>query len=341
LSTPTGELAEKLRAKEEEVALLQMQMEKALERANTLFLKAELSSIELLQIFNASHDAIWIVDRNEMVLRVNRSFLEILDLPKEEVVGRKCREILPLKELCGSPRCPLRRVLGGESRVTTDLETTLAGKERAFILAASPYRDIGGETVGAIASFKDISDRLRAEKLLREANAELERLATVDGLTGLANRRRFDASLDLEWRRGRREGQPLSLILCDVDHFKLYNDSYGHVLGDACLVRVGQALRDQARRPADVVARYGGEEFVFVLPNTPPEGALVVAELARKRVVELGIEHRSSPVDPHVTLSLGVAGLVPCTELAPEQLTQKADEALYRAKQGGRNRSVL
>lgn len=179
------------------------------------------------------------------------------------------------------------------------------------------------------------------EGLLRVANEELYRLATTDALTGIANRRAFDDNLEREWKRMLREKAPLSLILCDIDYFKNYNDLYGHPAGDACLHDVAQALRSCVVRPGDFVARYGGEEFVVVLPNTPAEGALHAAEQIRKALRKLGIIHADSKVDPLVTLSLGVAQWDPSPETKAEALLQAADTALYRAKKQGRNRIVL
>jgi diguanylate cyclase (GGDEF)-like protein len=170
------------------------------------------------------------------------------------------------------------------------------------------------------------------------ANSELQRLSREDMLTRLANRRKFEECLDQEWQRMFRESRPLSLILCDLDFFKLFNDTYGHQEGDRCLKLVAGALLEQTRRPTDLVARYGGEEFAIVLADTEKAGALSVAEAVRSAVRLLKIPHRASTIDPYVTLSAGVATLVPEAELAPEVLVSLADQALYRAKQQGRNR---
>jgi diguanylate cyclase (GGDEF)-like protein/PAS domain S-box-containing protein len=176
---------------------------------------------------------------------------------------------------------------------------------------------------------------------LEAANHELKRLATLDGLTQLANRRRFDEYLEQEWRRLARDQKPLSLIMCDIDFFKFYNDTYGHQAGDECLKRVAAALCRAAKRPADLVARYGGEELVVVLPCTSNSGALCVAEYIREEVRNLRLAHPRSNVSPYVTLSLGVAGIIPCLDQAPAVLIAAADAALYEAKAAGRDRTVL
>ena len=169
-------------------------------------------------------------------------------------------------------------------------------------------------------------------------NTKLERLSTLDTLTGLANRRRFNEVLCQEWRRSAREATPLSLVFCDIDFFKNFNDGYGHLAGDECLVKVARAVSGVSNRPGDLAARYGGEEFVLVLSGTGEEGALNLAEKLRARIEELRIPHAHSPLGSHLTISLGVASVVPRPGSAPEELLDVADRALYAAKEEGRNR---
>ena len=186
----------------------------------------------------------------------------------------------------------------------------------------------------------EIQSRIAAETQLLQINQQLQVLATKDSLTQLANRHLFDRFLEQEWRRMRREKLPLSLILCDVDYFKRYNDRFGHQEGDRCLQQVARGISSVVNRPADLVARYGGEEFAVVLPNTNEEGAMSVAENIRQRVESLQIPHPESLVSDRVTLSLGVACIVPDSKTAPQQLIQRSDNALYEAKQKGRNQAV-
>ena len=173
---------------------------------------------------------------------------------------------------------------------------------------------------------------------LEQLNKELQDLADCDGLTGVANRRCGDAYLAEVWTRLRREKQPLSAIMLDVDHFKLFNDNYGHQAGDKCLVAVAGALRDQLLRPGDMIARYGGEEFMIILPNTENDGALFLAEKLRQTVEELAIAHEYSSVASVVTISMGVATTFPESEERAEALLQEADIALYYCKMSGRNK---
>jgi diguanylate cyclase (GGDEF)-like protein len=181
--------------------------------------------------------------------------------------------------------------------------------------------------------------RERTEELSL-ANAELERLAHLDGLTGLANRRRFDDELARLWPELRRRGEPISLLLGDVDHFKLYNDRYGHQRGDEALRAVGSALTAAIRRPFDLAARFGGEEFALLLPGTGPAGAVEVAEAACAALRDLRIAHEPSPVAEVLTLSVGVSTCLPSHDEDTASLVRRADGALYRAKQQGRNRIV-
>jgi diguanylate cyclase (GGDEF)-like protein len=187
---------------------------------------------------------------------------------------------------------------------------------------------------------EDIQKKHEMEKRLQEANSQLEKLATMDGLTQLSNRRRFDEYIEIEWKRGIRDHTPLSLIIFDVDYFKNYNDKYGHQAGDDCLRAVADVISTNARRVSDLAARYGGEEFAMVLPGTDLEGALHLAEEVRARVRNLGILHETSAANPCVTLSAGVSCLVPSKGFTPDDLIRMADMALYQAKEAGRNRCV-
>lgn len=188
---------------------------------------------------------------------------------------------------------------------------------------------------------RELSSKVDARtRQLREANNLLVELSYVDAVTSVANRRRFDEVLDLEWRRAARQRTPIALAMIDIDCFKAYNDTYGHQRGDDCLRAVAAGLADGLVRAGDAVGRYGGEEFGVILPGTGLAGAALVAEQLRLRIEQLAIEHRSSAVRPFVTISCGVASLVPVEGEDPRDLLHRADLALYRAKQRGRNRVV-
>lgn len=196
---------------------------------------------------------------------------------------------------------------------------------------------------------RDITDRKQAEAIqadlnqkLKQVNAELNRLATVDGLTEIANRRSFDQALDLEWQRARRQEKSLSLILCDIDYFKPYNDNYGHLAGDDCLRQVAQVLNTVVQRPGDLAARYGGEEFVLLLPDTTLEGAIGIIEKIQAAIAQCHLPHAYSKVAKVITLSFGVVCHRPSIkEHSPRELVHRTDLALYQAKAQGRNGYVV
>jgi diguanylate cyclase (GGDEF)-like protein len=176
---------------------------------------------------------------------------------------------------------------------------------------------------------------------LEKANQELQRLASLDGLTQVGNRRRFDEYLMDNWQRLINEIAPMSLIMCDVDCFKSYNDSYGHLMGDDCLQRIAKAITCAVKHPAYLVARYGGEEFAIVLPNTSARGGMYIAETIKIEIEWLKIPHICSSVSKYVTVSLGVSSTIPSEQNSPQDLIAAADRALYEAKNQGRDRIVF
>lgn len=177
-----------------------------------------------------------------------------------------------------------------------------------------------------------------SQQRLLESNRELQRLTNLDGLTSLSNRRHADDFLAIEWKRAMREQLPLAVLMIDVDDFKRFNDSYGHLAGDEVLRCVSQAIQFCISRPADLVARFGGEEFIAILPATAPGGAAVIAEKIRNRVEALNLPHRASSCADRVTVSIGAASGVPPRGAEPAQLVAIADAELYQAKRAGRNR---
>ena len=197
-------------------------------------------------------------------------------------------------------------------------------------------RNESGVTTDLVGFMFDISARKQMEQEVVELNRKLEAWSNQDGLTGIANRRLFDQVMAAEWVRGKRSGAPLSLLMFDVDHFKGYNDHYGHVKGDESLILVAQAISRMPMRSTDLFARYGGEEFALVLPQTPADAAQAVAEKCREVVAAMRIPHALSPVGV-ITISVGVCTMVPGEEASCTTLIERADDKLYRAKRNGRN----
>ncbi len=208
------------------------------------------------------------------------------------------------------------------------------GTRLYLAIDVGPIYDEAGNLIAVVETLRDMTAQ-------KEAQDELQRLATRDGLTSVANRRAFDSTLDTEWRRASRESRALSLLMIDVDYFKRFNDTYGHQGGDDCLRRVAAAMSGVIKRASDSLARYGGEEFAILLPATEPEGALLLAERIRAAVEAIALPHAGSDIARHVTVSIGVASMRSTEGSLPAQLVAAADAALYRAKHEGRNRAVL
>lgn len=255
--------------------------------------------------------------------------------PIAELVGRSSLEdVLP--DDAGIAQEAVARLNAGERDVRASYRIRRPDGGTVWIEAAARLvtDERSGAPDGIVAVVRDVTERKALED-------RLVALARTDGLTGLANRRSFDEALAVEWRRAKREGTPLSLLLVDIDRFKLFNDHYGHLAGDACLRDVAGVISAAVRRPADLVARYGGEEMVVLLPNTHADGAQAVAEQVRAAVEAAGLAHAANQPLGLVTISIGVATVVPVpvpeASIAPEALVAAADEALYRSKRGGRN----
>ncbi|MBA3031225.1 MAG: diguanylate cyclase [Desulfobacteraceae bacterium] len=335
-------LMEELEAVQQDYSETTQQMEMAIERANQMAAEAEVANLEFSQIFNTVTDAIWVIDKQQKVLRINKAFSTMIQKNESEVIGRQCSEILN-NPLCNSPACPMQAVM--KTRKSLELDTDICtgnGQTTPFLLTATPFLGFEGKPMGILAIFKDITERKHMEAELQKANRELTRLTVIDGLTQIANRRHFDNTLQKEWNRMSRESDWLSLILCDVDFFKRYNDTNGHQMGDECLKQVALCIAENAKRSGDLAARYGGEEFAVILPGTDSAGAGVVAEKIRQGIENLKIPHVSSAVCPHVTLSLGVTSIkLPEDNASRESLLSLSDEALYLAKEQGRNRWII
>jgi diguanylate cyclase (GGDEF)-like protein len=241
-----------------------------------------------------------------------------------------------MREIQGNRWIPIIFLSARET--DADLEKgILAGGDDYLVKPVSPV--VLGAKIRALQRIHDMQRQtVELSERLAAANRELAQLARQDGLTGVANRHHFDERLAQEFARARRHRSPLGLVLGDVDDFKAYNDHYGHQAGDACLQRIAAALSSACRRATDLVARYGGEEFALILPDTDMAGVEKVCNAARERVEALAIPHARSRAYPVITMSFGATALVPDGSTTPILLIQWADQALYQAKLGGRNR---
>lgn len=312
--------------------------EVAMARNARMQLGLEASETRFRLLAEASRDVIVLAGLDGERKYVSPAATELLGWLQEELLGSGNLEITHPEDL------PALTTLLGDCRAGKDtaaLSYRCRKKDETYLWLESNirlYRDVAtNEPAGFVYVLRDISERKVAEGKLQDAFNTAEQLAMVDGLTGVANRRLLDETLNREWTRAVRDGTSLSLLLIDVDYFKSFNDVYGHLAGDRCLQSIAGAIQERLRRPPDLLARYGGEEFVVVLPNTPMAGAEVMAENVMTAVEQCMIEHSGSPYGC-VTVSLGYATAIATMDSSPMNLLKAADDAMYRAKAEGRNR---
>ena len=279
---------------------------------------------------------------NDMIVRYSPDFRrlyvspacrDLLGYEPEELIGRHPRETMHPDDQQALEQPLFGRLLAGDTTARASFRALR--KDGGYVWLEISFRRLKDGS-GYVAVSRDVSERMALEARLEEANRRLELLARRDGLTRLANRRRFDEALGAEYRLATRLGLPLAVIMLDVDRFKAFNDTYGHPGGDACLQALAGILNTRCRRPADLSARYGGEEFVLLLPNTDAVGALAMAECIHAAVRALAIPHAGSEFGV-VTVSVGVAAMAPDSLQGPAALIEAADAALYQAKRAGRN----
>lgn len=319
------------------------------------------SEAKLTTIFQTTPAPIWItILETGIWIDVNNSFCELLEYSPSQVLGKSWRELGFWDNLADLNYFWQRLTDQGGIENFEVVIRTSSRQARTVLLSARVQLLQGQECVVGI--MKDISARKqiegflmaakeRAEKAeaelkqaqirLEEVNQKLRQLVNTDALTGIANRRCFDLRLQQEWQRLYREQHFLALILVDVDYFKKYNDFYGHPQGDTCLIRVAQAICESVARSTDLVARIGGEEFGIILPNTNTRGAKAIAQKVQGAIARLNIPHQRSLIDQHITISLGIIARIPNPDTSPSALLAQADQALYQAKEQGRNRAVI
>ncbi len=300
----------------------------------------------LHDIIENNGTVICVKDREGVHKLVNKKWEEVIGMKREMILEKKFEDYYPGEMADALRKNDLEVMKNGKAFEFDELIDD--GKtKRHFLSVKFPMRNENNIITGICVMANEITERKRAEEELKEAKdlaeayaRELFRLAALDGLTKIANRRRFDEYLEMQWNKHIDEQIPLSLILMDIDYFKQYNDYYGHQAGDDCLVRVAQTISSVNQRPTDLAARYGGEEFVVILPNTNIEAAFAIAESTRQAILSLSIPHSRSEVNPYITLSLGVVALIPSQARNLTELIALADAALYKAKSQGRNRVI-
>ena len=288
-------------------------------------------------LFENTGTATILVEKNLRISMANTKFEELTGHSRKEVLDKKrLTEFIEKKSLFRIRRYHERRKKSNLP-LPNEYECLIqdASKHLKHVVM-KVYTPPGEEN--SIVSFFDITARKQAEEQLHTAHERLKVMAVSDELTGLANRRHFNTCLIREWNRSMREGIPLSLIMLDVDYFKPYNDTYGHQSGDRCLWRIARAITSGTKRAVDLASRYGGEEFAVIMPNTDISGSLKVAEKIRAEVENMKIAHAASPISDFVTVSLGIGTVSHSSDESFEELVKRADNALYAAKENGRNR---
>lgn len=308
--------------------LLQLEIAKRQQVAEAL----KKSEEKYRAIYTEATDGILIINGQGIILESNPQMNSMLGYSDQHLIGTNLMDLVHPADLEAKPS-QIPQILAGQSILLERRMRTADGVYRLFELSGKMIED---NCISLI--YRDITDKKNAEIALEKANKELDRLANIDGLTQVANRRKFETTIQQEWQRLSREKLPLSLILCDIDYFKQYNDFYGHQKGDGCLITIAKTLDETLQRPADLLARYGGEEFIILLPNTHVSGSLALAEEMRQRVLFKHIPHKGSHCSTYVTVSFGVASMTPGKGNRVEDLITRADKALYIAKQNGRNR---
>lgn len=296
----------------------------------------------LKDIFGFAPMGIYHVNRQGNVVSANPEYAWMLGYESAEVVAEQITDFAS-QTFFDSDKAEEFMFRVNEAEEVIRFRARLKRQDNSFVWAlcyAKATRDEDGRRSGFNGFSIDISETVRAEQELKKVNEKLKMLSVIDGLTQIPNRRRFDEYLGSEWKRHFRDKDHMSVILSDIDFFKYYNDNYGHQAGDDCLQKVAQAIFNCANRSTDLAARYGGEEFAIILPNTDADGAMAIAEEARTNVQNLEVPHEKSQVSEHVSLSLGVATMIPGADNSAEALVALADEALYEAKEKGRNQSI-
>ena len=317
------------------------------------------TKLDIFDIIDFLPDATFIIDNKGIVIAWNRAIEEMTGIKAEDMIDKGNYEYAQafyghrrpmLIDLISKNEEELKEYYYSvkkynQTLLAENIVSTLRGKRANIWGKATPLYNMNGEIVGAIEAIRDVTEfkhveekLLKTKKNLERANMRLKNLSILDGLTKIPNRRRLDDFLQYEWKSAMRRKIALSSIMIDIDFFKAFNDTYGHQAGDICIKQVAKTLSKALKRSEDFVARYGGEEFVVVVKGMNTKDVELLAETLRKKVEKLNIDHINSKVSKFVTVSLGVSTVIPNKDSSPEKLITSADNALYQAKQNGRNK---
>ncbi|MEM1505714.1 diguanylate cyclase [Domibacillus sp. 8LH] len=290
-------------------------------------------------IFEKSGVGIALMEPGGKIVFVNPKMTEMFGYKKEAFLNMTFRDFSHPKDVLPNNDL-LDKLVSGEieyyqleKRYICEDGRTIWGKVTSSLMVEEDEQET--LIIGVVV---DITERKMMERKLKEANESLEKMSHTDSLTGLLNRRGIEKRLETEWENARKNGHFISFMIIDIDYFKHYNDHYGHLKGDSCLIKVGGVIQKTMEQSGACISRYGGEEFLIALLGCSPEEALLRAEALCQSIEEERIEHKNSPAAPWVTVSIGAAGLIPGASHSFTALFKQADQALYRAKQNGRNR---
>ncbi len=321
-----------------EISLIPLETDEGIRVFATIRDITERKSAENLQrlaaaVFANTTEGIVVTDRDGTIKSVNKAFLQITGYSADEAIGNNPRMLKSGLQDVDFYQWMWQTLQETGTWKGNFWNRRKNGEVYPQSTTINAIRNERGEITQYCGIFSDVTEQMKLEATLRM-------LSSTDGLTGLANRRTFDDTMQREWRRAQRGNYPMAVIMADIDHFKKFNDTYGHLEGDECLKKVATALKNAVRRAGDLAARYGGEEFVLLMPMTTVNEATQIAEDIRTSVESMKIRHEKSRVNDFVTLSLGAAALLPQQGMSAEDLIKEADKAMYQAKEMGRNRAI-
>ena len=309
------------------------------ENGEHLRIEAELSRNNSLlnSVINATPDPVAFMNGNGKFVGANQGYCEVVGVEHADLIGMDRQLLVSSDKKSWLLEQENQLLVDGKSVRYEELLHLKDKEPRWYEICKQRYvNNTNGES-GILIIYRDLTERKRIEYELEQAIEKFDELSSIDELTKVANRRTFDNKLQHYWSTHHREVKQMSLLFCDVDSFKLYNDNYGHPMGDSVLAQIAQVMNEQVQRGSDLVARYGGEEFAIILPNTDEKGAARLANKVLKAIRDLDIEHLHSKAEKYVTLSIGIAVMSPEAEASETQLLENADKALYIAKESGRN----
>ncbi|WP_153447722.1 sensor domain-containing diguanylate cyclase [Vibrio algicola] len=308
-----------------------------MERRQNMEIELAQRDTMLQSLMNASPDPIAIFNQNRVHEACNQPYADSLGIANPDMlIGQRLENLLPIELVERFKQSDLEVLKEGKTIRFVDTTENTAGELNWYDIVKAPYTDPLSNTTGCLLMARDITARMHAEQQLAQANAELEQLSFFDELTKVANRRRFEVELKAIWALHLRQSSPFTIIICDIDYFKKYNQLYGREQGDITLTKVAQALKSVPLRGADLVARYLDGQFVFLLPETKMPGCLHIADKIHQVIADLNIEHAKSPISDKLTVSLGVSSLIPRRSMLESEFIALAEDALAQAKEKGR-----